>query len=393
MPTGRFHNCSVNAEGISHGLVHVKIAPTQSPTRSRRSLWRTIHLWWALIIGFPVALIAASGFFISYWGASDAWFDRSFYGVGRSHATHAVDFDQLARAALSVPGAQRLKIITLQRDGQTAIAVITFGDRIDREVSVDPATATILGVRDPQNAVIFRLYSLHTRLMLDRLGFDGLGRVALIVIAVNTILLLLSGVVLWWPRRWRSELLLPVLRRDHRWRDWHNKSGLYACVPLTLAAATAILLSLPVTRELGTSPQVPLVIQVNPISQETPLTLNDFVRPVTQSLPDLAVTGLGRLDERGSVLVYAENTQGDTRWVVVDRQRLSIEAVRTADPFTRETDPSFLIGLHQGHRWSAIGQAVFAFASLLPIGLYVTGLVLWIRRRGRSGAKRLPPLG
>jgi uncharacterized iron-regulated membrane protein len=38
----------------------------------------------------------------------------------------------------------------------------------------------------------------------------------------------------------------------------------------------------------------------------------------------------------------------------------------------------------EGHRWGAIGQAIFAIASLIPLGLYATGLVLWLRKRGRA---------
>ena len=343
---------------------------------------RKWHLWLALVIGLPVAVVSATGLAITYWGASDALFDAPFYGVGRSHAVAPIDFDRLGDAALAVPGALRLKGISLLRDGRTAIATVASGDGTDREVSLDPATSAVMGVRNPQGSAIFLLYSLHTRLLLDQIGQDAAGQAIVVMLAASVLGLLVSGVLLWWPQRWRWELILPVVRRPHAWRDLHNKSGLYALLPLAIAAITAILLSLPGTRSIGASGDHPVPGLGEAAFTAERLPLNDIARAATAAAR-LPVTDISRLDQSGPILVYCEDARGERRWVVVDRRQLTVEAVRDSYPLPQESDPSFLIGLHQGHRWGAVGQALFALAGVVPLGLYVTGLVLWLRRPGR----------
>ena len=93
-----------------------------------RALLRKLHLWMALAIGLPVAFVSALGLPVTYWGESDALFDATFYGVGRTHAASQVDLDRLGAAALAVSHAVQLKGISLERDESDRIAA-DLGDR------------------------------------------------------------------------------------------------------------------------------------------------------------------------------------------------------------------------------------------------------------------------
>ena len=156
---------------------------------------------------------------------------------------------------------------------------------------------------------------------------------------------------------------------------------------------TAILLSLPETRSIGSSREPPVIGLSESVPRAGYLRLNDIVRVATKSVPRLPVTDISRLDESGPILVYCEDGLGERRWVVVDRRRATVEAVRNSYPLPQESDAGFLIGLHKEHRWGSVGQGLFAFASLVPLELYVTGLVLWLRRRGRVSGPGIPGTG
>ncbi len=358
-----------------------------------RAFLRKLHLWVALVVGFPLALVSALGLPVTYWGASDALFDAAFYGVGRSHAAAHVDFDRLGAAALAVPQVVRLKGISLQRDGQTAIAVVASSDGTDREVSLDPATGDVMGMRDPQKSAIFILFSAHTRLLLDRLGFDTAGRVIVMALAASMIGLLVSGLLLWWPLRWRWEAILPVVRPRHVWRDLHNKAGIYTMVPLSLAALSALLLSVPAARNLGST--VPPAMPVHVSSVGPGITLAQAARVGGAQRPGHPVIDISDIDDPGHLMVLTGSDDAIDRWIVVDRHTgrpMSVSEIRPTMP-TEQGDPAFLINIHQGHRWGAIGQALFAVASIVPLGLYVTGLVLWLRKRRRANRAAPDPLG
>ncbi len=346
-----------------------------------RALLRKLHLWMALAIGLPVAFVSALGLPVTYWGESDALFDATFYGVGRTHAASQVDFDRLGAAALAVSHAVQLKGISLERDGRTVIATVASSGKVDLEVSLDPATGHVVGVRDPQQSMIFVLYSLHTRLLLDRLGLDAVGRAILMALAAGMIGLIVSGVLLWWPRRWRWESLLPVVRRRTLWRDLHNVAGLYTLVPLVLAALTALLLSVPATRSLGSPVPPPMPSRFSAGRGE--ITLDRAARTGEALSPGRATIGVFDIDTPDHLIVLTTSKRAGDRWIVVDRhdgRPVSVSDLRPQTP-ADGADPGFLIGLHQGHRFGPWGQALFALASMAPTLVFATGLWLWLRRR------------
>jgi hypothetical protein len=98
----------------------------------------------------------------------------------------------------------------------------------------DAASGELLLTRNPGNDWVLWLRDLHTHLLAGETGEEVLGVVGLIAL-----LMLLSGLYLWWPR-WRA--LVQSLRwhagpPTRRWFSWHRSSGALL-LPLALLVTT-----------------------------------------------------------------------------------------------------------------------------------------------------------
>ncbi|MBV8971073.1 MAG: PepSY domain-containing protein [Sphingomonadaceae bacterium] len=348
-----------------------------------RTTLRRVHLWMALVLGLPLAVVSATGLPVTYWWASDALFAPAYYAGSRPDAPRAT-FDALAAAAQVAVPAGRLTRVYLLPDYGTAQAALTVPGDTEREVSLELATAQPLGQRLLKDATISWLYSVHTRLGLDRLGHDDLGRVAVMALAAAFVALVATGLWLWWPAQVSWRTFAPTLRRHRAWLDLHNKAGLYALVPLSLAAGTALLLETPGLRGLGGHPPPPMPGSAGPAARGA--SLETIARAAAAATPGRPALGVFDLDQPSRVVVASGTESSGYRWIVVDRRSAAIELVSDDRPISGSPspDPSFLIALHQGHRWGAIGQAVFAAASVVPVLLYITGLVLLVSRKRRG---------
>ena len=349
-------------------------------SRSTRDLLRQVHLWVGLVFGSLFAMVAAAGLPVTYWWASDALFAPNYYAGTIGH--HRASFDVLAAAARSAVLTGKLQSVFLLPDYGTAQATLTLPDGASREVSLDIVSARVLGVRSLDDAMISWLYSVHTRLALDRVGFDAAGRIVVMALAAAFLVLFISGLILWWPASWRWNTLAPTLRRRRLWLDLHNKAGIYALAPLAVAAITTLLLEAPPTRGLG-SAAAPVMPAAGEATQSP--SLEHLAQVGANAAPKLPPLGVFDISDARRIVVATGSEWAGYRWVTVGRQADRALLVSDARPTDLPGPPSasFLIGIHQGHRFGPFGQALFAFAALVPALLFATGFWLWLRRPRR----------
>ncbi len=350
---------------------------------------RKVHLWLSLLLGLPIIIIAATGLPMTYWYEADAIFDPAFYQNDWRGGPRAT-LDELVAAARTAPGVTEVKSIALPRNGANPQASVTIEGQSAPEVSLDPGSARIVAVRDLDGTAIVWLYSLHSRLLLDRIGASEVGQVAIVVLALSFAGLIVTGAVIWWPRKAVLAGLAPRVRRGFFWRDTHTTAGLYAGLPLFAAAVTTALPSFPETGGTGASPAQSLsgLERSNgaPGSCDRIETIAQAARggaSVVQSVWRLQPGGAGQALH----VLMGHSASGGYRWVAVDRKTCAPLTLCTARPeIVPNEDTSLLINIHQGHVLGEIGRFLFALASILPVLLYATGLVLWGRRKIRRDA-------
>ncbi|MFW7269128.1 PepSY-associated TM helix domain-containing protein [Gluconacetobacter sp. Hr-1-5] len=137
------------------------------------------------------------------------------------------------RAALGAVPGSRLMAYELPRPGHGAARVIVLRSGEAIRVYVDPSSLAILG-QVPEEARFERVVlKLHGQLLLGNVG-----SVIMEMVASWTIVLIVTGLYLWWPRgrRGLAGIVYPRLGLSGRarWRDLHAVTGLWLSLVLAL---------------------------------------------------------------------------------------------------------------------------------------------------------------
>lgn len=107
------------------------------------------------------------------------------------------------------------------------------------EVFVDPYKGEILGAINKDNTLYALADNIHGTLLLGAFG-DGLIELS----AGLTLILLATGLMMWWARRKRQPgyLMKPEsgLKGRASWREWHTFSGFYLTVVLALFVVSGL---------------------------------------------------------------------------------------------------------------------------------------------------------
>jgi vanillate O-demethylase ferredoxin subunit len=224
-------------------------------------LW--IHTWSGLTIGLVVAFLATTGAGFALRPQLDAIVNRHLLVVPA--CTERLPLDTLADRARAVHPAGELSSIEVSADANTSVAV-QFTDK--DYVYVDPCSGGVLGVRNEFGGFFGTFEWLHRFRFMER---NAGGQVAGSATAVFIVLLLVGGIVLWWPRSRRAVQSAfkfnPRLPGSARTLSLHRFIGLYASLFLLMIGLTGMPIAFIPVKEMiyrnwgYTQPAVPKSVQ------------------------------------------------------------------------------------------------------------------------------------
>lgn len=343
-----------------------------------RRRWRQWHLLLSLIAGAPLVLVSGTGLLMNYWFEADAILDPRFYPARQ--AVPAVPLDRQVDSVRARASGMWVSGVYLIDSGRVTHVWVAPGpdSAVTREYAVDPGTGRVLATRAPGEAVINAAYRLHSELLVT-----GAGRTLVSALALVLVVLLATGVALAW-RRGGWEWLRPRWRREHAWRDVHQSVGLWSGGLLALAAVTAVLLqAIPGGAPPGAPPDANPAGRTGLAGSSLPLELlADRARAVR---PGWRLVALEPIDAREAPLTAILE-----RPPSIGGRRLlhQVQLVRTTGTVLREQAVggsgvrALLVELHTGQVGGSAGRALLAGVALVPLLLWISGLVLWVRRRG-----------
>ncbi|WP_230474950.1 PepSY-associated TM helix domain-containing protein [Dyella monticola] len=209
--------------------------------RAHRLIWRW-HFYAGLFCLPFVLWLATTGMIYLLKPQLEPWLERHY-----AHVTQAAaqpPSAQVAAALRAVPGSV-LNAYVLPESTQAATRILVgHGSELIR-VFVNPSTLQVLKVVRENDRFMRVIFYLHGELMLGSRGS------MLVELAASwTILMLLTGLYLWWPRNARlGGALYPRLTHGRRvfWRDLHAVTGLW----ISLLALFLLLSGLPWTSSWG----------------------------------------------------------------------------------------------------------------------------------------------
>ena len=202
-----------------------------------RKLFLTLHLWAGLTAALFLLLLGVSGALVAFEGEIDRALNPRLSYVhpqGQPLTLEAIS----ARLTAAYPGAT-IEVFGLpQRADYSLFVGLMQSSRKRTALFVNPYTGEVLGSADQANHFANRVHQLHTHLLVGELADEitGWSSVFLLVLSI-------TGLVLWWPRklfrlRWDSLTGQGSLKRFNY--DLHNLVGAASSIVLFIFAWTAI---------------------------------------------------------------------------------------------------------------------------------------------------------
>ena len=398
------------------------------PTPSFYSLaWRW-HFYAGLFVAPVMILLALTGIIYLFKPQLDPLLYDHLLNVTPAHHSLSAD-EQLNRVQTSYPQghiSQYLPPINPERSGQF---VINNGGR-ELNVFINPYTGQVLGEQDAKLNLQAVARALHGELMIGTLG-DRLVELA----AGWGVVLVVSGLYLWWPRgQSAAGILWPRLNRRGRllWRDFHAVTGFWGAALLLFMLISGMTWTgfwgkqyadlwnrFPVAMWNDVPKSDIEARSLNNASRQTvPWAMENTPMPVSGAhaehmahaahtsgpaapgirLQDVVDTATARQVEPGysitlpttasgvfTIAVFADDPRNDATLHVDQYTGTVLADVRWQHygNVARATEMSVM--LHEGKLFGSLNQIAILLVCLMILLSSVSGLVIWWKRRPQGG--------
>jgi uncharacterized iron-regulated membrane protein len=416
-----------------------------------RRIWR-LHFWVAVFAAPALIVLACSGLVILYSQPLDSWLHRDLFRVDQGTGTVSLD-QQIATAREHVGSGDTLDAVTPPPGpGRSTRVDFRSPDNLDQhesdltQVFVDPYTGRYLGQRSELSGLVGWANQLHRmfgndapQIHLPSLGHlidpgaypsatipVGVGNLWMELTAGWILVLLATGIYLWWPRAVQAAKPLLTVRWRRggrtRWRDLHALVG----VAVSVLLICYVLSGMTWSRYWGENWRA-VSATVTPSTSidapSTPAKLGDYDRlgrripwaavddPMYASTPNspaphrLSFADIDRI-AKGEHMVpgYAIIPPADTAdgpiygsYTVVNAwpQKTSEQRTLYLDQFSGQTLAnataaqdgslarltSFGIAMHMGNQFGVWTRISATLACLGVLASVLTGLLMWWKRR------------
>lgn len=389
-------------------------------TATYRTIWRW-HFYAGLFVLPFVLLLSVSGAIYLFKPQIDRWEERDYRGLSPEGAVSADR--QLEAVKTAFPGGSFNHYRLPEHPGDAAMVQMGLPDGSLTEVFVSPQ-GQVLGTLDPAKRISNTVSRFHGSLMMGDWG-DRLVELA----ASWTIVMILSGLYLWWPRPFRAAgTLWPrrSLKGRPLMKDLHRVIGFW------LAGFVLVMLAsgLPWAGTWGSTfkwargelgliegPQDWKIGAEKPVAHDHgAMAHSSPPRPQApaESLPLSAFVARAEAERMAfPVLVLPPHAPqrfgpptGDVWTVKSEAQNRPLMRTVTYDPRTGEErsrsgfadkhpiDRAINVGIawHEGALFGLANQIMGLIIALALIALSVLGVLMWLKRRP-TGKLAAPPRG
>ncbi len=365
-------------------------------TARSRILLRQIHLWLGLGLGGLFALLGATGSALVFY----IEIDKALHpAIQSTVSTPALDWSSpiwdraLATArtrwsdphgnwsfeATGEPGAIPARYYPSEEHGHHAERTMVW---------FSPDGARVLRTEPWGGYLMSWLYELHMHLLAGEIGSQIVGWSGFAMLV-----LLVSGIVVWWPRgSWRKAL---AFKRhavpSRRLRDLHKLAGVWSMGLLFILVGTGALLALPdikaqlLAATIAAPDTVPDPQSSASSGRQIPIAraLAAARRAVPEArLAFIDVPGVGPKPFRIRVQMPGDpHRRFPGSFVFIDQYSgavLAVHDVRRGNAAT--TTVKWIRVLHDGSILGPSTRILAVILGFVPLGLFVTGFLHWRRR-------------
>lgn len=364
-----------------------------------------LHLIAGVTAGLVILVMSATGVLLAFEKQIVAFAERDLRATAAEAARAPLPLSQIVAAAVAASPDAKPSNVIIRADRFSPVTV-AFGR--EKTLFVNPYTAAVLGEGATGVRSFFEAnVALHRWLAMKG---DARDRGKAITGAANLVFLfiVLSGLVLWIPRRFTRTAFrnAALFRRGLRGRardfSWHHVLGIWSFVPLVLIVFSATVISYPwmtrlVYRAFGSTPPKQQQ-QANARERgggRLDLAALDRLSSAARSeaarvAPDWKTLSVRLPLSSKNAVAFSLDTGNGTRpdkrsQLMLDpRTARVVEHKVYAQQEAGQKARSWLRWIHTGEAGGIPGQIVAMLASAAAVVLVYTGLALALRRFARA---------
>lgn len=368
-----------------------------------------VHLWLGLASGLVVFIVSLTGAIFTFQDEirdlTEPW-----RKVEVSGAAPLLPSRLQAAALAQHPGVkEETTWVTYFGPERAATVFFTDSAQMPIMVSVNPYTGLVLQEQNLRYHFFSIVQAIHMTLLLPEAVAKWVVGGSVIIF----VLMLITGLVLWWPKRRQERKQRFTIKWGARWRrinyDLHNVLGFYAASIAVVLALTGLCMIFPALLDSAMLvanggkeyPQEKAVAKVDTLQAvaAAPQPLPDVIyRTVRQRSPQaemILIGPTGNSKDPAQCWAYQEALhyyhRDEYAFHPVSGEVLQARFHATKSNGGKLSDMNY--DLHTGQILGLGGKIVAFLASLIAASLPVTGTVLWWGRRhkNKKGAKSRPP--
>ncbi|MDP2097888.1 MAG: PepSY-associated TM helix domain-containing protein [Methylobacter sp.] len=386
--------------------------------KSRRKLWLKVHLYLGLVVGAVFVLVGLTGSLLAFEFPLDERLNSKLMTVSGNKEKSYLPLDVLVASGLSaLPANGNALSLAFPRHSGLAFELwfeqpSPNSDHSEsHQIFINPYTGEVSGQRlkvdfargwrGPLMDVVLRL---HYSLAIGPTGMTIMGLIGLVLV-----FLLLTGLILWWPSPGKLKKALTIKSNASAERfnfDLHKTFGFYSSVVLLFLALSGVYMIFP---EYGrglvgvfspvTEPY-PICQSVVPKGDKKRISLAEVTAIADARFPGGDYRWIGYpANERGVYVVGKRevdevNRKSPYRRLWIDQYSGAIIHERTGN--SRSAGDIFvewLYPLHSGEAFGFTGQLIILISGLIPLVLYVTGVIRWLHKQGATRKNKLKRKG
>lgn len=357
-----------------------------------------LHLWLGFISGMVVFIVAVTGcIFVFHDEIKDITRD---YRKVEAENSSWMPPSKLQQETIRLFPKAEPGMVVFQGSDRSAF-VYTLIEETPYHIYFNPYSGEFLQAENLEKDFFLIVEDLHMHLWLpDKIGKQVIGISTLIFI-----FMLISGILLWWPKKRKNFKNRLKVKWKAKWRrvnyDWHGVTGIYISLLALFIAVTGLSFSYEwmnnglyeMANLWQQKPEDNIDLQID--LQESESSENATDRAMIKTLQLKPHDQMYFVWEQGGNLPIVTGSYPEA--LAYDHQSNfyfhpeSGKLLKEHDYAQKSAGMKFqemTYGLHTGQYFGLAGKMVAFFASLFVAGLPLSGFLIWIGRKKKSFKKK-----
>ncbi len=368
---------------------------------SLKKIVRTTHLWLGLISGLIVFIVAITGCIYAFKDEIQS-FTQSYRYVDKQNLPYLPPSEIVEVANNALPDKDIHAVMYHQEGMATEAIYFNYEEYYYYFVYVNPYTGEVFKVKD-EFADFFRIVlDGHFYLWLPH----EIGQPLVASFTLVFVLMLISGIVLWWPKNRIGKAKSFKIKWDAKWRrknyDLHSVLGFYICWLALLFSLTGLIWGFEWYRdgvfELASGGEAYVDYYDPPADitakvQHTVPAIDQVYEIMKVAYPDAETIEVHPPHDESLSIAANANPDASTFWKIdyryfdpytLEELPVSHQWNRLAEATNAELMLRMNYDIHVGAIAGLAGKLLAFFASLTVASLPVTGVLLWYGRRNKK---------